>query len=168
MPIYKNRIFQITAIILLLLMLLNPSYTRFKEYSQELTNARRKVVYKRTFNGLVFSIYQKKIFDVYEGKTPTPKKSEKYLGFFMNFFKIENNNLLKTPSSDSLTNTYISKFSPDMVDNKRDPSCGMLVDAGIEDTVHYKNKVLGFCSKECKDEFLKDPEKNIASADLKK
>ncbi len=60
------------------------------------------------------------------------------------------------------------KFTPAMVDNKRDPSCGMPVAAGIEDTIHYKNKVLGFCSKECKDEFLKDPEKNIAAADLKK
>lgn len=61
-----------------------------------------------------------------------------------------------------------SKFTPAMVDNKRDPSCGMPISAGIDDTVHYKNKVLGFCSKECKDEFLKDPEKNIAAADLKK
>lgn len=60
------------------------------------------------------------------------------------------------------------KFTAAMVDNKKDPSCGMPVSAGIEDTVHYKNKVLGFCSKECKDDFLKDPEKNIAAADLKK
>lgn len=61
-----------------------------------------------------------------------------------------------------------AKFTAAMVDNKRDPSCGMPVAAGIEDTVHYKNKVLGFCSKECKDEFLKGPEKNITAADLKK
>lgn len=61
-----------------------------------------------------------------------------------------------------------SKYTATMVDNKRDPSCGMPVSAGIGDTVHYKNKVLGFCSKECKDEFMKDPEKNIAAADLKK
>ncbi len=61
-----------------------------------------------------------------------------------------------------------AKFTSAMVDNKRDPSCGMPVAAGIEDTVHYKNKVLGFCSKECRDEFLKDPEKNITAADLKK
>lgn len=60
------------------------------------------------------------------------------------------------------------KFTSAMVDNKRDPSCGMPVAAGIEDTIHYKNKVLGFCSKECRDEFLKDPEKNITAADLKK
>ena len=60
------------------------------------------------------------------------------------------------------------KFTAAMVDNQKDPSCGMPVAAGIEDTIHYKGKVLGFCSKECRDEFLKNPEKNIAAADLKK
>ena len=60
------------------------------------------------------------------------------------------------------------KFTAAMVDNKRDPSCGMPVSAGIGDTAHYKNLVLGFCSKECKDEFLQNPGKNIAAADLKK
>lgn len=55
-----------------------------------------------------------------------------------------------------------------LVDNKKDPSCGMPVTAGINDTAHYKEKVLGFCSKECKDAFLKDPESMIAAAELKK
>ena len=68
----------------------------------------------------------------------------------------------------AVSNADTVKFTPAMVDNKRDPSCGMPVAAGIEDTVHYKNKVLGFCSKDCKDEFLKDPDKNITAADLKK
>jgi len=72
------------------------------------------------------------------------------------------------PNVALLTNADTVKFSAAMVDNKRDPSCGMPVSAGIGDTAHYKGKVLGFCSKECKDEFLKDPEKNIAAADLKK
>ncbi len=44
-----------------------------------------------------------------------------------------------------------------MVDNKKDPYCGMPVTAGITDTVHYKGKVYGFCSDECKQLFLKDP-----------
>ncbi len=59
------------------------------------------------------------------------------------------------------------KFTAAMVDNKRDPSCGMPVAAGIGDTAHCKGKILGFCSKECKDEFLKDPTKNISAAHLK-
>lgn len=40
---------------------------------------------------------------------------------------------------------------------KKDPSCGMPLSAGLEDTTTYKGKLYGFCSKECKDAFLKDP-----------
>lgn len=68
----------------------------------------------------------------------------------------------------AIANADTIRFTPAMVDNKRDPSCGMPISAGIGDTVHYKGKVVGFCSKECKDDFLKDPEKNITAADLKK
>jgi YHS domain-containing protein len=49
------------------------------------------------------------------------------------------------------------KFTASMVDNKKDPNCGMPVTAGIEDTVHYNGKVYGFCSDECKQAFLKNP-----------
>jgi YHS domain-containing protein len=55
-----------------------------------------------------------------------------------------------------------------LVDNKKDPSCGMPVSAGVSDTLHYKGKVLGFCSTECKDSFLKDSAKAFASIEYKK
>ncbi len=55
------------------------------------------------------------------------------------------------------------KYTADMVYNKKDFACGMPVTAGIEDTCHYKNKVYGFCSKECKDEFLKKPESYLTA-----
>jgi YHS domain-containing protein len=54
-----------------------------------------------------------------------------------------------------------------MVNNKKDPTCGMPVTAGISDTAHYKDKVIGFCSTECKDEFKKAPDANIAAAEIK-
>ena len=54
-----------------------------------------------------------------------------------------------------------------MVDNKKDPNCGMPVTAGIEDTVHYNGKVYGFCSDECKQAFLKNPAELAKNADLK-
>ena len=54
-----------------------------------------------------------------------------------------------------------------LVENKKDPTCGMPVTAGIGDTAHYDNHVLGFCSKECKDEFLKNPKASIAAAEIK-
>jgi len=59
------------------------------------------------------------------------------------------------------------KFTKDMVDNKKDPSCGMPVTAGIEDTVHYNGKVFGFCSDECKQIFLKDPKNVAKNAEMK-
>jgi YHS domain-containing protein len=59
------------------------------------------------------------------------------------------------------------KFTTAMVDNKKDPSCGMPVTAGIEDTVHYNGKVYGFCSEECKQAFLKNPDVLAKSAEMK-
>jgi YHS domain-containing protein len=59
------------------------------------------------------------------------------------------------------------KFTVAMVDNKKDPNCGMPVTAGIEDTVHYKGKVYGFCSDECKQAFLKNPEALAKKAELR-
>ncbi|HEY2349547.1 MAG TPA: YHS domain-containing protein [Puia sp.] len=58
-------------------------------------------------------------------------------------------------------------FTAAMVDNKKDPNCGMPVTAGIGDTVHYKGKVYGFCSDECRDAFLKNPEALAKNAELK-
>jgi YHS domain-containing protein len=54
-----------------------------------------------------------------------------------------------------------------LVDNKKDPTCGMPVTAGISDTAHYDNKVLGFCSAGCKEAFLKNPKANMAAAEMK-
>jgi YHS domain-containing protein len=54
-----------------------------------------------------------------------------------------------------------------LVNNKKDPSCGMPVTAGIADTAHFKGKVLGFCGTGCKDDFLKNPDAMIAAAEIK-
>ncbi len=47
-------------------------------------------------------------------------------------------------------------LAPDTL--RKDPICGMMADDTKKDTVHYKNKVYAFCSKHCKQEFVKDPE----------
>ena len=46
---------------------------------------------------------------------------------------------------------------------KMDVACGMPLTAGVQDTAHFKGKVYGFCSTDCKSEFLKAPESFIAS-----
>jgi YHS domain-containing protein len=48
-------------------------------------------------------------------------------------------------------------------DDKKDLVCGMPTSAGVSDTLHYKDKVYGFCSKECKDEFVKNPAAYLAA-----
>jgi YHS domain-containing protein len=55
-----------------------------------------------------------------------------------------------------------AKYTPDMVVNTKDYTCGMPVTAGISDTCHYEGKAYGFCSPECMAEFKKDPAGNIA------
>jgi YHS domain-containing protein len=60
------------------------------------------------------------------------------------------------------------RFTRDMVDNLKDPSCGMPLTAGVEDTLHYAGKVYGFCSDECRDEFKKNPAALAKTAVMKK
>jgi YHS domain-containing protein len=45
----------------------------------------------------------------------------------------------------------------------KDLGCGMPLTAGISDTATYKGKLYGFCSAECKADFLKDPETHLAA-----
>jgi YHS domain-containing protein len=55
-----------------------------------------------------------------------------------------------------------SGYTPEMVVNTKDYACGMPVTAGINDTCHVDGKAYGFCSSECKAEFLKDPQKYLS------
>ena len=74
--------------------------------------------------------------------------------------KLADSMMMKTDSTKII-------YTAAMVDNKKDPNCGMPVTAGIADTVHYKGKVIGFCSDECKQAFLKNPDELVKNADLK-
>lgn len=56
------------------------------------------------------------------------------------------------PAKDS-----IRIFKAAALDSKNDPVCGMPSTAGMEDTLMLNGKVIGFCSKECKQEYLKNP-----------
>jgi YHS domain-containing protein len=56
------------------------------------------------------------------------------------------------PSADAAP---AKKLDLTMVDYPKDPTCGMPLTAGLEDTLHYKGKVYGFCSRECKEAFVK-------------
>jgi YHS domain-containing protein len=47
------------------------------------------------------------------------------------------------------------------VDNKFDPICEMTTADHLSDTIHYKGKIIGFCSKGCKETFGENPEKYV-------
>ncbi len=53
-----------------------------------------------------------------------------------------------------------ARLAPDTL--RKDPICGMMADDTKKDTVHYKNKVYAFCSKYCKEEFVKNPAAHTA------
>ena len=74
----------------------------------------------------------------------------------------------KTEAASMKMADSVKHYDITMLDNKKDPSCGMPVSAGIGDTAHYKDKVLGFCSAECKAAFLKNPDAGLVAAELKK
>jgi YHS domain-containing protein len=78
-----------------------------------------------------------------------------------------NTNSADTAQVATMDTTLEKTYAVELVNNKKDPSCGMPVTAGISDTAHYEKLVLGFCSTECKNEFLKNPKANIAAAELK-
>ncbi len=56
----------------------------------------------------------------------------------------------------------VKKFAGVKFASTKDLGCGMPLSAGLEDTAHYKGKIYGFCSIECKNDFLKDPEGHLA------
>jgi len=62
-------------------------------------------------------------------------------------------------STDSkMVNIKISELA-----TSKDLNCDMTLQEGaIADTASYQGKIYGFCSSECKAEFLKDPETHIA------
>ena len=78
-----------------------------------------------------------------------------------------NTNSVATNQIATMDTTAEKRYAVSLVNNKKDPSCGMPVTAGISDTAHYEKLVLGFCSTECKNEFLKNPKANLAAAEIK-
>ncbi|HWB27805.1 MAG TPA: YHS domain-containing protein [Chitinophagaceae bacterium] len=76
-----------------------------------------------------------------------------------------NNAPKEQPSAKDTTMTMAAPakdFSKLSFAAKRDVVCRMPLTAGIGDTATYKGKLYGFCSKECKDEFKKDPAGYVA------
>lgn len=75
------------------------------------------------------------------------------------FYTIADVHFINTPVQTIIRQTASAKpdFASVHFALTKDTVCGMPLTAGIGDTVHYKGRIYGFCSKECKDEFMKNP-----------
>ncbi len=57
----------------------------------------------------------------------------------------------------------VMDITTDMLTTNVDVVCGMdLTEHGIKDTTVYEGQLYGFCSQECKEKFLEDPQKYLA------
>jgi hypothetical protein len=87
----KNIKIYLIVVILITLLLTNPSLSSFKNYALNIDD-KQSVMYKRTFNLLLFSIYTKKWHNptyIYHGETTIVTSSYgeiTYLGIIGNFF----------------------------------------------------------------------------------
>ncbi|MCX8480763.1 MAG: YHS domain-containing protein [Sediminibacterium sp.] len=69
----------------------------------------------------------------------------------------------KESNTDNLKKTTITPYSKNMVNNTIDPVCDMNIENAINDTAHYRDKVIGFCSDGCKKDFDNNAAKYIAN-----
>lgn len=79
----------ITIVPLIVIMVLNPSFASFKEFTTDYKKKDRVIIQKRVSNYLLFSVYEKQILDFSNDRqNPTITEDEKYVGFVLNFFDI--------------------------------------------------------------------------------
>lgn len=78
------------------------------------------------------------------------------------FSACEENAQEKTADAKTDSSMHVRQGAVSLIDfsgvtfaSKRDTTCRMPLSAGIADTAIIDDKVYGFCSKECKDEFVK-------------
>lgn len=79
-----------------------------------------------------------------------------------------NNKQPEAAATETTTETNSEPTKPDYkladLSDKTDHVCGMeLSEGGIADTLHYGDKVYGFCAAECKAEFAKNPDQYLAN-----
>jgi hypothetical protein len=84
------KLFSITLLcVVVIMILLNPSYDSFQEFATDYKNKTRVIVDSRVHNYLIFSVYEKKILN-FEDDPDNPKVEDdkRYVGIFLNFFDV--------------------------------------------------------------------------------
>ena len=83
-PILKY-ILTITVSLLIILIFSNPSFTKFKQYSNEIPLKNTYIIYRKTFNGFFFSLYTKEVAHTWGNNKIGYIESINYLGILSNF-----------------------------------------------------------------------------------
>lgn len=83
---FTKKISILIAVIIIILIITNPSYKKFQDYSKEFKVVGVYSTSKKTFEGFLFSIYTKQVAQV--GDEHTHVFTLKYLGILSNFFEI--------------------------------------------------------------------------------
>lgn len=83
------------SIVIIIFIITNPSYNKFKNFSQDIKVKEVHITTRQVFNGFLFSIYLKEIVNTYNSdgkeKIGTVVKI-KYLGLLSNFFELSREN----------------------------------------------------------------------------
>jgi YHS domain-containing protein len=80
------------------------------------------------------------------------------------YYRIVNENEIAIPVTNAEVNfSPAARLSVFKLAINKDLVCGMPVSASVTDTVHRKENIYGFCSPQCKEEFLKNPESFLAA-----
>lgn len=90
LKIGKPKLFlclKVIGVVVVALVILNPSYSSFKEYAGNLNTSTKKVVCKRVSNYLIYSVYEKHIVHINSNDRWVEQPvGEQYIGFLMNFY----------------------------------------------------------------------------------
>mgnify|MGYP003339794898 CR=1 FL=1 len=74
-------------------------------------------------------------------------------------YSCNNNNVEKENAVGPAPKQKVVDIKLTQLSSEKDFVCGMPLEEGsITDTTSYKEKIYGFCSAECKAEFLKNPQ----------
>lgn len=107
-----KKTFLAIIVVVAVMMILNPSVRRFKDFAADVNIKNQRYVLKRTQNWLLFSIYKKELHSYNSDiEAMDILSSETYLGIFLNFANItprpvENNEVVQIDKEDKDASSF--------------------------------------------------------------
>ena len=87
---FTKSVILIFSFCIVILILTNPTYSKFKEFTPDYSNREHFVLRTRIHNYLIYSVYEKSIVQYDdENYSRNILSSERYIGIFLNFYMIK-------------------------------------------------------------------------------